>query len=151
VREGARQRPPGRRHRRAHRRRRHVQPGDHGSTFAGGPVLCAAGLATIGALVATDLGGNAERMGVYLRQELERLGEETGVVSEVRGAGLMNAVEFTEPIAQQVAASGLEQGLVLNAVGTHILRFLPPLVCGKSDIDTLLATLHAILNGPVGH
>lgn len=121
-------------------------PGDHGSTFAGGPVMCAAGLATMGALVGEDLGGNAERMGAYFKMQLNGIAADTSRIDEVRGTGLMLAVQLNEDRAQEIAATALAEGFVLNAVGSHILRFLPPLVCGMPEIDTLLAFLHAILD-----
>jgi len=54
-------------------------------------------------------------------------------------------LEFSEPIAAQIAASGLEKGLVLNNIGTHILRILPPLVCGRDEVDTLLTGLYELM------
>jgi acetylornithine/succinyldiaminopimelate/putrescine aminotransferase len=122
-----------------------LQPGDHGSTFGGGPAICAAARATLAALADERLGENATAMGGYLRERLGELGEDTGALSDVRGAGLMVGVTLTQPIAGQVTAAGLERGLVLNNIGTDILRFLPPLVCGKPEIDTLLSTLTDIL------
>ncbi len=120
-------------------------PGDHGSTFAGGPVVCSAALATVGALIGEDLGGNAERTGEYLKVKLNEMAADTQQIDEIRGTGLMLAVQFGQPRAQEIAAAGLERGLVLNAIGPHILRFLPPLVCGKAEADALLESLHAIL------
>ncbi|HEY5505943.1 MAG TPA: aminotransferase class III-fold pyridoxal phosphate-dependent enzyme, partial [Coriobacteriia bacterium] len=117
-------------------------PGDHGSTFGGGPVVCAAGRATLAALQSERLGENAVASGEYLRARLRSFATETGQVADVRGAGLMNALEFTEPIAADVATRALARGLVLNAIGAHILRILPPLVCGRSEIDTLVAELY---------
>jgi acetylornithine/N-succinyldiaminopimelate aminotransferase len=101
-------------------------PGDHGSTFAGGPVVCAGARAC-------------------LRARLHTFSADTGAVADVRGAGLMNALEFTEPIAAEIAAAALAHGLVLNNIGTHILRILPPLVCGRPEIDTLLAGLYELV------
>lgn len=120
-------------------------PGDHGSTFAGGPVVCAAALATIGALIGEDLGGNAERTGEYLKVKLNEMAADAGQIDEIRGSGLMLAAQLGQPRAQEIAAAGLERGFVLNAVGPNILRFLPPLVCGKTEVDALLGFLHAIL------
>jgi acetylornithine/N-succinyldiaminopimelate aminotransferase len=117
-------------------------PGEHGSTFGGGPVVCAAARACLRALADERLGENALRMGEYLRERLQGFGAETGAVKEVRGAGLMNAVEFVAPVAQDLALALLQRGLVVNAVGNHILRMLPPLVCGKPEIDTLLDALY---------
>lgn len=120
-------------------------PGDHGSTFAGGPVVCAAARATLKALVAEDLGGNATRVGLYLRSGLEQLAETTGTIIDVRGTGLMAAVEFAESIAPTMAAALLEAGIVVNNIGTNTIRFLPPLMCSEAEIDTLLDQLHAFL------
>jgi acetylornithine/N-succinyldiaminopimelate aminotransferase len=117
-------------------------PGEHGSTFGGGPVVCAAARACLRALTDERLGENARVMGEYLRERLQALAAETGAVKEVRGAGLMNAVELVEPAAQDLAAALLQRGLVVNAVGNHILRMLPPLVCEKREIDTLLDALY---------
>jgi acetylornithine aminotransferase len=58
----------------------------------------------------------------------------------------MNAIEFSDPIAADVASSGLAKGLVLNNIGSHILRILPPLMCSRAEIDTLLAGLYEILS-----
>jgi len=57
----------------------------------------------------------------------------------------MNALEFVEPIAVDVAAAGLGKGLVLNSIGTHILRILPPLVCGRAEVDTLLNGIYEVM------
>jgi acetylornithine/N-succinyldiaminopimelate aminotransferase len=124
-----------------------LQPGDHGSTFGGSPAICAAARATVSALVSERLGENAAQAGAYLRAGLGKIASETGAISDVRGAGLMVGVTLAEPIAAQVAETALERGLVLNNIGTEILRFLPPLVCGKAEIDTLLSTLTDILSG----
>ncbi len=115
--------------------------GDHGSTFGGGPVVCAAGRATIAALEDERLGENAAASGEYLRAGLERIAVGTGAITEVRGVGLMCGATLSAPVAVEVANRLLAKGLVVNHIGTDILRFLPPLVCGKSEIDTLLGTL----------
>ena len=122
-----------------------LQPGDHGSTFGGGPAICAAARATVSALVSERLGDNAAASGEYLTQRLNEL-VATGAVSEVRGAGLMVGVTLAEPHAARAAALALERGIVLNNIGTDILRFLPPLVCGKTEIDTLISVLSDILD-----
>jgi predicted acetylornithine/succinylornithine family transaminase len=119
--------------------------GDHGSTFGGGPVVCAAARATIAEMKRLEVGKNAAEVGAYLREGLTSLAEKAGAISDVRGVGLMVGISLTKPIAAQIAASALSRGLVLNNIGTDILRFLPPLVCGKPEIDTLLAALDDIL------
>jgi acetylornithine/N-succinyldiaminopimelate aminotransferase len=121
-------------------------PGDHGSTFGGGPVIAAAARATLRALQDEDLGANAVTVGEYLRARLRAMAEATGTVKDVRGAGLMNAIEFEEPIASDIAAKGLAHGLVLNNIGSHILRILPPLVCGTPEVDTLVNALYDVMS-----
>ncbi len=126
-----------------------MEPGDHGSTFGGGPVIAAAALATIDALQAADLGTNAELVGAHSRRALSGLGSRhPGLVAEVRGRGLMNAVEFTAPIAALVAQHGLDRGLVLNNTSAYTLRFLPPLVCDTAAVDMLVGKLDTILEEP---
>ena len=121
-------------------------PGDHGSTFGGGPVVCAAGRATLCALADERLGENAVAVGQYLREQLDALSERTGALGDVRGRGLMVGVTLTRSIAAEVAAAALARGLVVNNIGTDILRFLPPLVCTSAEVDTLLAEMYEILS-----
>jgi len=123
-----------------------LQPGDHGSTFGGGPAICAAARATLAAMTAQKLGENAVTSGEYLRGELTRLAAANGAITDVRGHGLMVGITLAEPIAADIATTALSRGIVLNNIGTDILRFLPPLVCGKSEIDTLIAILSTILD-----
>ncbi|MDI6844490.1 MAG: acetylornithine transaminase [Anaerosomatales bacterium] len=124
-----------------------LEPGDHGSTFAGGPVVCAAALATLDALERERLGENATRAGEFLREALVRFGERSGLVAEVRGRGLMVGATLSRPVAKQVADAALEHRILLNAIGEEIIRFLPPLVCTESEIDTLIGVLDDISKG----
>ena len=126
------------------------RPGDHGSTFGGGPVVCAAGRATLAALEAEELGENARRSGEYLRSGLRELGQRTGHVADVRGAGLMCGCTLMGAEASDIAARLLGRGLVVNHIGADILRFLPPLVCGTPEIDTLLSSLGQVLEEVAG-
>jgi acetylornithine/succinyldiaminopimelate/putrescine aminotransferase len=120
-------------------------PGDHGTTFGGGPVVCAAALETIAQLQKADVESNVGAVGRHLRSGLESLAETSGAISEVRGRGLMLAVELREPIAAHIVDAALERGLVLNNIGPSTVRFLPPLVCTTDDADRLLATLADLL------
>ena len=118
------------------------KPGDHGSTFGGGPVLCVAALATLSAHHEERTAENAVHVGAYLRGQLDALAARSGgAISDVRSRGLMAAVSLGEPIAQRVAADALGQGCVLNPIGDRIIRFLPPLVCGKAEVDTIAGIL----------
>ena len=117
-------------------------PGDHGSTFGGSCLAVAAAAATVRALAAEDAAGNAERTGAYLREKLAALPQ----VEEVRGLGLMVACDLAEGVsAPDVVLAGLDEGLLLNFTGPRTLRFLPPLVCSKEDVDVLVQKLAALL------
>ncbi|MCX8007421.1 MAG: acetylornithine/succinylornithine family transaminase [Coriobacteriia bacterium] len=124
-----------------------LSPGDHGSTFAGGPVVCAAALATLDALDRERLGDNAERVGAHLRFRLMELADRTGAVTDVRGRGLMVGASLARPIAREVADAALKHRVLVNATGEDTLRFLPPLVCTESEVDTLVSVLEDILRG----
>ncbi|MDZ4655587.1 MAG: aspartate aminotransferase family protein [Coriobacteriia bacterium] len=121
------------------------KPGDHGSTFGGGPVVCAAALATIRALGEERLGERAIVVGAHLKNALLELAERTGEITEVRGPGLMVAAQLARPIAAQIAEKALLRGVVLNNIGDSVIRFLPPLICNEAEIDTLLGTLEAVV------
>jgi acetylornithine/succinyldiaminopimelate/putrescine aminotransferase len=126
-------------------------PGDHGSTFGGGPVIAAAALATIGALQAEHLGENAACVGLALTEGLVALGQRTGMLAGVRGRGLMIAADLVEgaaPIdAPALATACAERGVIVNAIGDRTVRLLPPLVCSQDQTAILIDTLHAVLGG----
>lgn len=122
-----------------------LAPGDHGSTFGGGPVIMAAALATIEALEEMDAGAQAVRVGNALQASLRELGDKTGAITEVRGRGLMVGADLAEPRAQQVAAECLARGVIVNAIGDRTLRFLPPLVCSEHETAILIDALHDVL------
>lgn len=124
---------------------RAFQPGDHGSTFGGGPVVCAAALATIAALEGECLGRNAVAVGATVRAAFESLAHASGRIADVRGRGLMIGVELVRPEAQAVAAALLEHGVVVNAIGDRIVRFLPPLVCNEHETAILTDTFRDVL------
>ena len=101
------------------------------------------GAAAWRALAAEDAAGNAERTGAYLREKLAALPQ----VEEVRGLGLMVACDLAEGVsAPDVVLAGLDEGLLLNFTGPRTLRFLPPLVCSKEDVDVLVQKLAALLS-----
>lgn len=118
-------------------------PGDHGSTFGGSNIAMAAARATLEELVAPGFADHVAEVGAYLRGRLAELPH----VTEVRGLGLMVAVDLAEaaPNANDVVLAGLGAGLVLNATGPHTLRFLPPLICTKEDADALIERLAPLL------
>ena len=120
--------------------------GDHGSTFGGQPLACAAGIATLAELEAIDAPGRAKRTGAYLAQRLEALG---GVAS-VRGKGLLLAAVLEPGLdASEVTRSALRLGLVLNAPVPGVLRLAPPLTVSTAEVDEAVGILGVAL-GSVG-
>jgi predicted acetylornithine/succinylornithine family transaminase len=116
-------------------------PGDHGSTFGGQPLALAAARATLAVMEAEDVCGRATRAGARLADGLARL---PGVVS-VRGAGLLLAAQLGRPLAQEVSAAALAQGLLVNAVLPDAVRLAPPLLVTDDEIDAALAILTGVL------
>lgn len=122
-------------------------PGDHGSTFAGQPLACAAALATLDVLEEEDLMANAAHTGKFFLDALRGLQDQfPETVAEVRGLGLMVGMEFALPIARLVMQEMLAQGIVINAIGDSILRFVPPLVVTEADCGRVANTLGRILS-----
>jgi acetylornithine/N-succinyldiaminopimelate aminotransferase len=117
-------------------------PGDHGSTFAGQPLACAASLATLDVLEDERLMENAVEVGAYFLSGLQTLQRELpSRIREVRGRGLMIGVELSVPEAKTVLRRLMDSGIVANAVGDTVLRFLPPLIVTKSDCDRVVEAL----------
>ena len=119
-------------------------PGDHGSTFGGNPLACAAGLAVFEVFEKEQLVENSAQVGKYFKDELEKLAETTPCIKEVRGEGLMLGVEFQEAIAGEIKHKMFEKHYLTGATATT-LRILPPLVVTKSDVDAFIKTLKEIL------
>lgn len=119
--------------------------GDHGSTFGGGPAVCAAALATLNTLEAKELPKQAARTGAYFKKRLETITADNTDVREVRGRGLMLGMEIEQPRAREIVVAMLERGFIINNIGDHILRFLPPLTIQKEHIDEMLAELEPLI------
>ena len=127
--------------------------GDHGSTFGGNPLACAAALAVIDTIERDGVIENARVVGAYLEQRLRRLADEFGCVAEVRGAGLMVAMLLDRDIAGELEAAALEHGLLVNAIGPRVIRMVPPLIIGKAEVDRaidILAQSLDLILGQVG-
>ena len=122
------------------------EPGEHGTTFGGNPLACAAGYATLKFLLEHNIVENCRRVGNYLTSSLERLKGEFDFILEVRGRGLLVAMEFSTDIADGVVKACLEQGLLLNAVRPGAIRFMPPLIIGEKEVDEALAILENVLS-----
>ena len=115
-------------------------PGTHGTTFGGSPLVCAAGLATLGALESEKLLENAATVGAHLKAGLENALKGTPGVIEVRGQGLMLGIELEKPCGVLVGRA-LEAGLLINVTRDRVVRMLPPLLINKSEADEIVKIL----------
>jgi len=120
-------------------------PGEHGTTFGGNPLACAAGFAVMKYIIENDIPGNADRMGIYLIKKLRELKAKHSVIKEVRGRGLLIAIEFSEEIAGQVTYCCLDKGLVINFLKANMLRVIPPLIITEAEADKGLSILDEAL------
>ena len=121
-----------------------MKPGNHGSTFGGNPLSCAAGLAVVKTMQAEQLVGKAKEMGNYLVEALQKeLGDVYGVV-EVRGLGLMIGIELNQPCTE-LFSKALEEKLLLAIQADTIIRLLPPLILTKEQADTIVQKISQLV------
>jgi acetylornithine aminotransferase len=116
-------------------------PGDHGSTFGGNPVSCAAALAVLDTIDDQHLLDNVKRVGEHLAEQLDAL--DGPLVAGSRGAGLWRALVLTAPKAGDVESAARERGLLVNAVKPDVIRLAPPLILSEADVDTAVPILAA--------
>jgi acetylornithine aminotransferase/acetylornithine/N-succinyldiaminopimelate aminotransferase len=122
------------------------EAGDHGTTFGGNPIACAAGVATMKTILGEDLVGHAQQMGDYLDNRLHELeAKHSGTMSGIRGLGLMRAFDLAEPRAQDIMDRAMEQGVLITSAGPSTIRFVPPLIVQQADLDEAIEKLDAAL------
>jgi acetylornithine aminotransferase len=117
--------------------------GDHGSTFGGNPVSCAAALAVLDTIAAQDVLGNVKRVGEHLGAALAAI--DTPVVSGTRGSGLWRAIALADATAGAVEANARARGLLVNAVRPDVIRLAPPLILTEDEVDEAIPLLVAAL------
>ncbi len=121
------------------------KPGDHGTTFGGNPLACAAAIVNLKVMQEEDLVGKCQEKGEYFKTKLECLKEKyPQKIKEIRGLGLMIGMELEEE-GQEVVKKCLEEGILINCTAKRVLRFLPPLIVEKEEIDYLIDILNKIL------
>ena len=118
-----------------------MHPGDHGSTFAGSPLVTAVAGAVLAHINQPGFLAGVVQKGAYLRERLEELN--SPLITEVRGRGLMVGMDLTIP-ASRVVESGYRHGLLLVNAGPSTLRLVPPLIISHSEIDLLIERLTAV-------
>ncbi|MER5779737.1 acetylornithine transaminase [Streptomyces sp. NPDC002039] len=121
-----------------------LRPGQHGTTFGGNPVACAAGLAVIDTIAADGLLDRVKARGERLRSGIEGLGH--GLVSHVRGAGLLLGIVLTEPLAALVQQAAQDAGFLVNAPAPDVVRLMPPYVLTEAEADAFLGALPGVLD-----
>ena len=120
-------------------------PGDHGTTYGGNPLVTAAAGAVLDIFEKKQITDHVKEVGAYLYEKLEELTKKYDIICGHRGRGLIQGLEFTVPAGPIVSKALLEEKLVLISAGSHIIRFVPPLIIQKSDVDEMAARLERVL------
>ena len=123
-----------------------LKPGDHGSTYGGNPLVCAVASKVLDIFKEDDITGNVKAVGDYLKENLEGMAKEYPFIKEVRGKGLLLGMEFDIPVADIIKSALLDEKMVLINAGSNVLRFIPPLIISKEDVDDALERLKRVLN-----
>ncbi|OKK15243.1 acetylornithine aminotransferase [Streptomyces sp. CB00455] len=125
-----------------------LRPGQHGTTFGGNPVACAAGLAVIDTIAADGLLDQIKARGERLRSGIAAF--DHPLVSHVRGAGLLLGIVLTEPLAPRVQQAAQDAGYLVNAPAPDVVRLMPPYVLSEAEADAFLRDLPGILDAASG-
>jgi acetylornithine aminotransferase/acetylornithine/N-succinyldiaminopimelate aminotransferase len=125
---------------------RAIHPGLHGTTFGGGPLACAVAIAVIDAIEQEGLLGNIQETGDYFKRQLHDLAAKHESVVDVRGMGLMLAMDMNSAdLAKQIVARMLERRILINRTSETVVRFLPPYIMGREHVDLAVSALNEIL------
>lgn len=120
-------------------------PGDHGSTYGGNPLACAAAVEVFNQFNKFNVIENVKTVGAYLTERLNQVVHDYEIVRERRGVGLIQGIELTVN-PKDVIAKCLDNGLILFAAGTNVIRFVPPLVITTGDVDEMIEKLRKVLD-----
>jgi acetylornithine/succinyldiaminopimelate/putrescine aminotransferase len=119
-------------------------PGKHASTFGGNCLACAAGVSVIKAIEEDNLLEYAAELGQYIKDKLEQLKQKHSIIDSVRGIGLMIGVQLNGP-GKEIVDKCLEMGVRINCTNNTVLRFMPPMIATKDQIDQAIEILDAVL------
>ncbi len=122
-------------------------PGDHGTTYGGNPLACAAAVKVLELFKKQNVLDNVKKVSAYLEKKLDEIAAEYDYVVERRGLGLMQGLEINTDVKdlKKVIAACLDNGLILFTAGTNVIRFVPPLVISEADVDEMIAKLKKAL------
>ncbi|MDH6629330.1 acetylornithine/N-succinyldiaminopimelate aminotransferase [Streptomyces sp. LBL] len=129
-----------------------LQPGQHGTTFGGNPIACAAGLAVLDTIAGDGLLENVKRQSEKLRDGIEGAdgGSRHPLIAHVRGAGLLLGIVLTESLAPTVQQAAQDAGFLVNAPTPEVVRLMPPLNLGDAEVSAFLQALPGILDAAKG-
>jgi predicted acetylornithine/succinylornithine family transaminase len=120
------------------------QPGDHGSTYGGNPLMCATSMAVLEYVIEHDIPGKSQKAGAYFMEGLNKLKSKYSFITEVRGRGLLIAVEFNKDMSGAIKLACIENGMTINDVKSNAVRIMPPLTISNKEIDEALAILDKV-------
>lgn len=122
-------------------------PGDHGTTYGGNPLACAAAVKVLELFKKQNVLDNVKKVSAYLEKKLDEIVAEYDYVVERRGLGLMQSLEINTDVKdlKKVIAACLDNGLILFTAGTNVIRFVPPLVISEADVDEMITKLKKAL------
>jgi len=120
-------------------------PGKHASTFGGNALACAAAIGVIEAIEEGKLLENTVQMGQYAKEKLQQLKQKHFIIDHVRGMGLMIGIQLTGP-GKEIVDKCLERGLRINCTNNTILRFMPPMIVSREQIDEAVGIIEGVLS-----
>lgn len=122
-----------------------IAPGDHGSTFGGNPLACAAALASLEVILEDELLENTRVVGTYLLSGITDLAKNYDFIQEVRGVGFMIGIDFGTP-CREFALKLLENGLLVSCTAQTVIRLVPPLILSRTEADEIISILKFVLD-----
>lgn len=125
-----------------------IKPGDHGSTFGGNPLACAAAIATLEVILEEGLLEHTRQTGTYLINQITDLSKNYAFIEEVRGAGLMVGIQFKDE-CRSIGLKLMENGLLVSCTASHVIRLVPPLIITKEEVDEIIVILKKVLDEEV--
>ena len=122
-----------------------LEPGDHGTTYGGNPLACAAVAKTVEIFEREDIVAHVREIGAYLKERLKELAAESDQVLECRGIGLIQGIKVKKPVGE-IINRALERGLLIISARDNVIRLLPPLIIEKEQIDEMIEKLKWAFN-----
>jgi acetylornithine/N-succinyldiaminopimelate aminotransferase len=120
-------------------------PGEHGSTYGGNPLVCAAAYAALKYQIDHNIPAQAKRVGSYFLTKLGSLKHQFDFITDVRGRGLLIALEFNQEIGDKLQLACLDRGLLVNRLKPNAVRFMPPLIITEKEVDKAVSILKEAL------